>query len=121
MPNSSSIKLARVVLYVKNVPKIATFYQLHFNLVPLPGATGDWIELAGADGGCAIALHKAAKSQVSGAAIKLVFAVVDVPAFKAAAGKKGLMSGPIHTPGGFKFANAKDPAGNSISISSRGM
>ena len=33
----------------------------------------------------------------------------------------GLKFGPVHTPGSFEFANAKDPAGNSISISSRGL
>jgi len=121
MPNPIHPNLARVILYVKNVSKIAAFYQLHFNFFPLPGATVDWIELAGPDGGCAIALHKAAKSQASGAAIKLVFGVADVRAFKAAAEKNALKFGPIHTPGGFEFANAKDPAGNSISISSRGL
>jgi predicted enzyme related to lactoylglutathione lyase len=113
--------LACVILYVKNASKIAAFYQLHFNLFSLPAATAEWIELAGPDGGCAIALHKAAKSQASGAAIKLVFGVADIRAFKAAAEKNGLKFGPIHVPGGFEFANAEDSSGNSIGISSRGL
>jgi predicted enzyme related to lactoylglutathione lyase len=113
--------LNRVILYVRRVHKIAAFYPLHFNLRPLPGATPDWIELANSGGGCTIALHRAAKTQASGAAIKLVFGVADIRAFKAAAEKNGLKFGAIHTPGGFEFANAKDPAGNSISISSRGL
>jgi hypothetical protein len=56
--------------------------------------------------------------------VKLVFGVRDVQAFKEAAGSKGLEFGSVHTvrgEPGHEFANAKDPAGNSISISSRGM
>ena len=123
MQNATKLSppLARVIIYVKDVPKVAAFYQLHFNLRPLPGATPHWIELASAAGGCTIALHRAAKTQASGAAIKLVFGVADIRAFKAAAEKNGLKFAAIHTPEGFEFANAKDPAGNSISISSRGL
>ena len=33
----------------------------------------------------------------------------------------GLAFGPVHEAPGHCFANAKDPAGNAISISSRGM
>jgi hypothetical protein len=97
--------LNRVILYVKNVPKIAAFYQLHFNLRPLPGATPDWIELASSKSGCTIALHRAAKAQASSAAIKRVFGVTDIRAFKAAAEKNGLRFGAIHTPEGFEFAS----------------
>jgi predicted enzyme related to lactoylglutathione lyase len=117
--------LARIILYVKDIPTVAAFYQLHFGMTPIPlgpsDQPGGWLELASPSGGCTIALHQAAKSQKSGAAIKLVFAVADVPAFKAAAAQHGLHFGPIHQPEGFQFANAKDPAGNAISISSRGL
>jgi len=47
-----------------------------------------------------------------------------VPAFKKAAVSRGLKFGPVHVVRngpGHAFANAKDPAGNSISISSRGI
>jgi hypothetical protein len=123
MQNSieASPPLIRVILYVKKIPKLIAFYQLHFNLYPLAGSTEGWVELASPNGGCIIALHQAAKTQASGAAIKLVFAVADVRGFKASAAKKGLKFGTIHTSAGFEFANAKDPAGNSISISSRGL
>jgi predicted enzyme related to lactoylglutathione lyase len=112
--------IARVILYVRDIPKVAAFYQRYFGLVPQPGATSGWLELASPSGGCGIALHQAAASQKSGAAMKLVFSVAEVPAFKVAAEKQGLKLGVIHDTGEHQFCNAKDPAGNSISISSRG-
>jgi hypothetical protein len=53
-----------------------------------PGATDGWLELAASSGGCTIALHKASVSQKSGAAMKIVFGVADVPSFKAMKEKK---------------------------------
>jgi predicted enzyme related to lactoylglutathione lyase len=115
------LPIARVILYVKDIPKVAAFYQRFFGLQPLPGATDGWLEFARPAGGCGIALHQAAKSQKSGAAMKIVFAVKDVEAFVRECEGKGLRFGAIHRPGGYEFANAKDPAGNSICISSRGV
>ena len=116
-----SIALSRVVLYVRDIPAVAAFYQRHFGLQPLGDGEPGWLELAPPGGGCAVALHQAAASQKRGSEIKLVFGVADVPAFKAACAAAGLQFGPVHSAPGFQFANAKDPAGNAISISSRGM
>ena len=113
--------VARIILYVRDIPATAAFYQRHFGLRPLPGATEGWLELASPSGGCTIALHKAAAGQKSGAAMKIVFAVEDVEAFKIAGEREGLKFGVIHQAGDFAFSNAKDPAGNSIQISSRGV
>jgi len=113
--------IARIILYVRDIPAVATFYQRLFGMIPLPGATAGWLELASPSGGCTIALHQAAKSQKSGAAIKIAFAVPDVQAFASTAESQGFPFGPIHHAENFHFANAKDPAGNSISISSRGL
>ena len=115
------LSIARVILYVRDVPKVAAFYERFFGMKPLPGADDGWLELTCPSGSCAIALHRAAKSQKSGAAMKLVFAVKDVEAFVRESEKKGLRFGAIHRPDGFEFSNAKDPAGNSISVSSRGL
>ena len=115
------LPIARVILYVKDIPKVAAFYERFFDMKPLPGATEGWLEFARPSGGCGIALHQAAKSQKSGAAMKIVFAVKDVEAFVRECEGKGLRFGAIHRPGGYEFANAKDPAGNSISVSSRGL
>lgn len=113
----------RVILYVRDVRGIADFYERYFHMRRLPGGTDQWTELSSGDGGglCNIALHKAAKSQKSGAAMKIAFGVKDVHGFKANAERQGLKFGVVHDVDGIAFANAKDPAGNSIQISSRGL
>ena len=113
--------ITRIIFYVKDIPKVAAFYQQFFGVRPLPGAEEGWVELAPAAGGCTIALHRASVGQKSGAAMKLVFGVADVRAFKEAKEKEGLRFGVVHSVGGIEFANAKDPAGNSIQISNRGL
>ncbi|CTQ54386.1 hypothetical protein LP7551_02919 [Roseibium album] len=65
-------------------------------------------------------LHKAGKGQKLGQVlVKLVFDVEDIPGFCKDAQSKGLNFGSIHEADGYTFANAKDPDGNSIQISSR--
>ena len=123
-PSPSAPPVSCVVLYVKDIPKVAAFYERCFGMTPLPGATKGWMQLASPSGGCVIALHQAAVTQRSGAAMKLVFGVADVRAFKSAKEKQGLKFGVVHVVRegpGHEFCNAKDPAGNSISISSRGL
>ena len=116
-----AIPVSRVILYVKDVASIAAFYQQHFGLKPLPGNEEGWVELSSGKRGCNIALHKATPSQKSGAAMKVVFGVSNVRKFIAEREADGLRFGPIHSAGEFEFANAKDPAGNSIQISGRGL
>ena len=117
--------IARVILYVKNIPKVAAFYQQIFGMTRVEGKSDGWQVLESPAGGCPITLFQAAASQKSGAAMKLVFSVADVQAFKRAAEKKGAKFGPVHQTEHngrlYEFANAKDPNGNSISISSRGL
>lgn len=113
--------IARIILYVKDISKVAAFYQRHFGLQPLPSSEPGWLELVGAPCSCSLALHQASSAQKSGAAVKIVFGVADVRRFKAECEQAGLPFGPIHSFGDFEFANAKDPAGNSIQISSRGL
>ncbi|MBC7772853.1 MAG: VOC family protein [Pyrinomonadaceae bacterium] len=114
------LSIARLVVYVKNIEAVAAFYERYFGLRRLPGDEPGWLELSSGEG-CTIALHQASVSQKSGAAMKIVFGVKDVAKFKAACARKGLKFGAIHHAEGFEFANAKDPAGNSISVSSRGL
>jgi predicted enzyme related to lactoylglutathione lyase len=113
--------VVRVILYVKDIPKVAAFYQRFFEMHALPGATDGWLELGGSSSGCTIALHKASVAQKSGAAMKLVFGVTDIHGFKNAKERAGLKFGAVHEVDGIEFANAKDPAGNSIQISNRGL
>jgi predicted enzyme related to lactoylglutathione lyase len=112
------------VLYVKDIANVAAFYRTFFGMRPIESEEPGWLELESPPGGCHIALHQASKAQKSGAAVKLVFGVKDVEAFKQSAAQQGLQFGAVHKvtkPPYHEFANAKDPAGNSISISSRGM
>ncbi len=51
--------------------------------------------------------------------VKLVFDVEDVEEFCRNSEKRGLKFGAVHRADGYCFANAKDPAQNSISVSSR--
>lgn len=121
-----AIPIVRVILFVKDIPKVAEFYQRHFGFRPLPSAEKGWLEMTSSPGGCTIALHQASAAQKSGAAMKLVFGVADVAKFKSEREREGLKFGPIHVitnhgRANFEFANAKDPAGNPVQISSRGL
>lgn len=53
---------------------------------------------------------------------RVVLYVRDIPAVAVFSQRHfGLAFGPVHGAPGHCFANAKDPAGNAIAISSRGM
>jgi len=110
--------IVRVILYVKEIPEVAKFYQRHFGMKPLPSQTDEWLELTSGTNGCNIALHQATSTQRSGAAIKIVFGVADVRAFVKEREQHGLPFGPIYEMDGFIFSNTKDPAGNSVQVSS---
>ena len=112
--------ITRIVLYVKNVEKSAEFYQRVFELKPVGLPEKGWIELGA--GGCNIALHQAAKTAgFRRAAAKIVFGVKDVAKTRKLLEKRGLKLGPIHTSPHSTFCNGRDPEGNHLSISSRGV
>ena len=115
------LPIARVILHVRDIAKVAAFYQKHFGLKPLPGAEEGWLEIGSPNGACAIALHRAAAFQRRGSEIKIVFGVKDVRKFRAEREAAGLKLGVVHTSKNHEFCNAKDPAGNSIQVSSRGI
>jgi predicted enzyme related to lactoylglutathione lyase len=121
MAAMDALPISRIILYVRDIPKVAAFYQTHFGLQPLPGADEGWLELGSPNGGCRIALHQAAVSQKRGSEIKIVFAVRDVRKFTTERAAFGLKFGAVHHTGSHEFANARDPAGNSIQVSSRGV
>ncbi|QDG79749.1 VOC family protein [Labrenzia sp. PHM005] len=98
---------------------VADFYCRHFGYTALPAA-GGLIELKAPDAGCDLLLHPLAKGRKAGQTlVKLVFQVEDVETAKSGFAVHGLDFGPIHQGNGYQFANAKDPAGNAISISNR--
>jgi predicted enzyme related to lactoylglutathione lyase len=80
----------------------------------------DLIHLESPANGMGLTILQAAKSVKLGqAGVKLVFQVEDIEAFKTKSAKAGLKFGATHEGPGYAFANAKDPSGNAVQISSR--
>ncbi|WP_280823972.1 VOC family protein [Pseudaminobacter soli (ex Li et al. 2025)] len=114
------MRLNRIVLYARNVAGIVDFYERHFGFEAHRQEGDRIVELICPNGGANLLIHQAGKAQKVGqSAVKLVLDVEDVEAFREACAKNGLNFGPLHQADGYVFANARDPNGNSISISSR--
>ena len=112
--------VTRIVLYVRDLEKIADFYSTHFGFIRSPRVHDDLIEITSPSGGCALLLHQASKGhRIGQSCIKIVFDVEEIEAFKQEAAEKGLKFGKTYKGPGYEFANARDPAKNPISISSR--
>ncbi len=112
--------LSRIMLYAKDVQATCDFYESHFCFIGQRDAGDRVVELMPASGGVIIMVHAVAKGVKTGqATVKLVFDIEDIEGFKEKSMAKGLAFGTIHKAKGYTFANAKDPDGNSISISSR--
>jgi len=112
-------RLGRLVLYTARLEEVAAFYTRHFGYRRHDDPADRITELRHPTGP-ALLLHPAAKGQRAGhSAVKLVFDTPDVAAFCAEAADRGLDFGPVHAAQGYSFANAKDPAGNSVQVSSR--
>ena len=92
-----------------------------FRLKAIDSAEDGWLELDA--GGCNLALHRATTTsrERGRSPDKIVFAVADVHGAKTVFAKDGLKFGKVHEVNGFAFANARDPEGNPIQISSRGV
>lgn len=112
--------LSRILLYVKDVRTTCAFYTRHFDFECKLQPDDRIAELISPHGGAILMVHQAAKSVKTGqVTVKLVFDIEDIEAFKARCAKQGLTFGSSHRADGYSFANAKDPDGNSISITSR--
>ncbi|WP_170416614.1 VOC family protein [Ruegeria atlantica] len=116
----TSPPVTRLILYVKDIDKMVRFYETHFGFSARQLEGDRIVELVPAEDGLRLLLHPASKAARQGqAAVKIVFDVADVAEFCRKAGRRGLKFGAIHQADGYSFANAKDPSGNSISVSSR--
>jgi predicted enzyme related to lactoylglutathione lyase len=112
--------LSRLILYARDVEATIAFYAKHFGfqVLRLPGDR--IVELVARAGGANIMVHPAAKGIKAGqVAVKLVFDVDDVSEFCENRAGIGLAFGPVHRADGYSYANAKDPCGNNIQVSSR--
>jgi catechol 2,3-dioxygenase-like lactoylglutathione lyase family enzyme len=112
--------LGTILIYARDMRRTATFYGKHFGFKTSGETIEGLVELNPPTGGAAILVHQAAKGVKLGqAGVKLTFHVANVRAFVARAARNGLRFGAVHQANGYQFANAKDPDGNSVSISSR--
>nr|WP_256572710.1 VOC family protein [Pseudomonas sp. NFACC08-1] len=112
--------LNRIMLYVRDVQATCDFYERHFGFTSQRKTDDRVTELSPANGGAILMVHPAGKAVKTGqVTVKLVFDLQDVEGFKAKCLAQGLRFGATHRADGYSFANAKDPDGNSISISSR--
>ena len=112
--------ISRIILYVKDFDKVTEFYRNYFGFTPVPGNEDGWLELAPPNGvGCYLALHQASKAQKPGSEIKLAFYVTNIEEFLQQHQSDAQTFGTVHEFRGIRFSNGKDPAGNSIQISSR--
>jgi len=108
------------MLYVRNVETTCDFYGRHFGFESSLDPNDRVAELKSPNGGAILMVHQAAKSVKTGqVTVKLVFDIEDVEGFKKQCSMQGLDFGSTHQADGYCFANAKDPDGNSVSISSR--
>lgn len=112
--------LGRIILYTKKRDDVAAFYCKYFGFSEVRQDGDRIVELIASNGGANIMLHPMSDGRKDGQTlVKLVFDVRDVDAFCQTAKDRGLTFGPIHRVDGYCFANAKDPAKNAISVSSR--
>lgn len=112
--------LGRLVVYTKKIELMVAFYCRHFGFEVLRLDGDRIVELVSQTGGANIMLHQVSEGRKEGQTlIKLVFDVEDVEAFCREAKTQGLDFGAIHRADGYSFANTKDPAKNSVSVSSR--
>ncbi len=113
-------QLGRVIIYTKRLEEVAAFYGKHFGFEVLRLEDDRIVELVSQGTGANILLHPMSEGRKEGQTlVKLVFDIEDVEAFCRLSKDRGLQFGSIHHADGYSFANAKDPAKNNISISSR--
>lgn len=112
--------LGRIIIYTKKMDEMAAFYARHFGYTIRRDPKDRIVALDPAGTGAALMLHPAGQRQKEGQVmVKLVFDVPDVAEFCAKAADAGLTFSRPRKADGYTFANAKDPAGNPISVSSR--
>lgn len=115
-----SVQLGRIIIYTKRLEAVAEFYSTHFGFDVLRLEGDRIVELVAQGTGMNILLYPMSDGRKEGQTlVKLVFDVKDVAAFCRQSKERGLEFGPIHRADGYSFANAKDPAKNSVSVSSR--
>ncbi len=115
-----SAQLGRIIIYTKRSEELVAFYCQHFGFEVFRLEGDRIVELVSQGVGMNILLHPMSTGRKEGQTlVKLVFDVEDVEGFCSNAKERGLLFGTIHRADGYCFANAKDPAKNTVSVSSR--
>lgn len=113
------MRIRSVMLFVKDIEKVATFYEGHFGLVRIGEPEDGYLELDA--GGVRLALHAARWSDGdnSESPAKIVFECEDVHHAVSEYRKNGLEFSKVFEWKNFAFADTKDPENNAVQISSR--
>jgi predicted enzyme related to lactoylglutathione lyase len=119
--------LTRVIIFVGDVQKCATFYQNVFGFTPLKSdhPSDDWLELD--TGGCRLAFHKAhgpsgkidAPTGSMNNPHKIVFFAANVEAAQAQAVARGAMMGQVRKFGSLVLCDGQDPEGHVFQLCNR--
>jgi predicted enzyme related to lactoylglutathione lyase len=112
--------ISRVIIFTRDVERLAGFYKACFGLSGVGECTADWAELSA--GGCSIAFHRIDEAGESRDGwIKIVFGSSDVAAEKQRLERLGVeMSGLVQF-GEIQLCDGLDPDGNRFQVSSRGL
>lgn len=115
--------LARVIIFTRDVGRLADFYTSTFGLEVVGEADSGWTELTA--GGCNLAFHKYSGAAESGEkadnGIKFVFGAKDVTAERSRLEGLGIEMSKIFEFGDIRMCDGSDPDGNRFQISSRGL
>ncbi len=107
------MKLARVILFTRNMATITAFYRNVIGL-PLKSEEKGWVEFDA--GGCVLALHQGPGEPGS---TKLAFGSMDVAKTRDQLAARGARMGKVKDLGGLVLCDGKDPDGNLFQISNR--
>jgi len=113
------LRLRRVIVFARDLPRLAAFYRDVLGLPELavPDDPRTWREFGA--GACTVALHNGGRETSAGRAPKLVFYVPDVAAVRAELNARGCNFGRVVRTGDVAFCNGSDPEGTVLSLSSR--
>lgn len=115
-----SPSIHQILIYTKKIQAMIDFYTRFFGYEARQHEGDRIVELRPRSSGLTLLLHPAAKGQRDGQSlVKLNFDVEDVKGYCRQMEERGLVFGPVHSGDGYRFANAKDPSNNTISVSSR--
>ena len=119
--------LIRVIIFVADVQKCASFYRDIFSFIQLPSEhpATEWLELD--TGGCRLAFHKAHGPDgpidvPTGSAMhphKIVFYAEDVDAARAAIVARGAVMSEVRKFGSLALCDGQDPERHVFQISNR--